>query len=1269
MSLGIEFDILIYAMMCWRYCFPASRNYTSVKITPTPSGDVKTLTLEAGGYYEFEIPSRESVIVRSNKTVLLAQLCKSFKADDTRNSDPFMTLITPTSQISNYYVYSTPGLDRYKHYVNLFVDTSHIDGIRLDGRALEDPDFLSSWRNAGRNYAVAKLKMVPGVHVLTHANHARFGATAYGFKKQESYGFSLGFYARDFREDFPPKATTRQVLRTTTREVYATTTFVNTPEWTLARSTEGTTVDEKQADAARTVGPVPTTTTSVVGDVMPTTSTMTIPYSRQQYGMTNVTSSWNSSEARGNVSSADNSTISIQRNTTITPTLDNSTVIPASNISTTAVPVPNYYPFDNKEITSFHVTSDRTFDPRNKSISKNYTDIPSATTTTPSDNSNMTALFQSESTVSSSHVSATSATGTVRIGSMVTKTEMFNDSATSSNTASTLSHVHTPIHTVSGVESVNVTMNNIASAFNDTTTISSTNVEGNESIRTTTEAMLLNENTTENDALADELATSATLSILTALISSRWNLDNLKHLTTPAKQSEPVNASSTDSEEPSPFGSVNNSDTSSTNEPNTTSSTTQIRSDMTLATESTFQNVMNMTSGRVTELPSRNYSDTTTHGINVAETHQPNTTHASPPNISETSTTHASAPNISVTNTTRMSVPILSHSVPVSTRISFLDPGISVGNVTFRQSLENRTTPGISTAANDGWNSATQANATIPTTNPEVYFNNTTEQWLDEQIDNTQIKNESDNETIAKEANQTDVPTFINAATQTTKSSITTIRIAKEKKKDGIVNATTMSPSIPYFDSNSSMNSTLRGRLDNASLQENNSSLDGTPSTSIEVTSISPIIIENVTSSDQIEEITHSNLNSTIEYVKKMNDSTPGYAESYQRQFNETTPISHALKTVGESTATPFMSSFPNNNDTSYTSIVTSQYTILTTGSSEPTHKTTTYSTLEAIDDTDIAKPHDNRATTIEIPSVVVKTSRNTLVTYSDYADLMTPASTTTDQSTSASAATDVEVTFGPDGHSEQGTTYPLATTDTDEMLVNNSPQSPTHDSNLSTAVDTINQQNRNNLTTPTSVVTPIAQEMSAKKDDITLMVTIIVATLFGLPLLVICGCLCYGLCCGICRKHGRGACCGCAKRRRRNSRVRPTSQWSSSSQRSASSSRSSMVYIDPSVLESKGLVPQPQRKRKLNFLNFYQKPSCSSWVEVVDEQADDNNKRRDHRSARSAKDLRGKVKGKGKRRMSSYERNRKVGPTLDGRPPLPRTSTNSRMQSYIVRN
>ena len=1255
--------------MCWRYCFPASRNYTSVKITPTPSGDVKTLTLEAGGYYEFELPSRESVIVRSNKTVLLAQLCKSFKADDTRNSDPFMTLITPTSQISNYYVYSTPGLDRYKHYVNIFVDTSHIDGIRLDGRALEDPDFLSDWRNAGRNYAVAKLKMVPGVHVLTHANHARFGATAYGFKKQESYGFSLGFYARDYREDFPPKATTTQVrtttrvrtttqVRTTTRQVYATTTFVNTPGWTLARSTDGTTVDERQADAARTVDSVPTTTTMVVGDVMPTTSTMTIPYSRERDGMTNVTSSWNSSDARGNVSSADNSTISIQRNTTITPTLDNSsTVIHALNASTTAVPVPTDEPFDNKERTTIHVTSDRTFDPRNEAISKNYTDIPSATTTTPSDNSNMTALFQSESTVSSSHVSATSATGTVRIGSMVTKTEMSNDSATSSNTASTLSHVHTPTHTVSGVESVNVTMNNIASAFNDTTTISSTNVEGNESIRTTTEAMLLNENTTENDALADELSTSATLSILTALISSRWNLDNLKHSTTPAKQLEPVNAASTDSKEPSPFASVNNSDTSSKNEPNTRSSTTQIRFDMTLATEPTFQNVMNMTPDRVTEPPSRNYSDTTTHGINVDETRQPNSTHASPPNISETSTTHASAPNISVANTTHMSVPILSHSVPVSTRVSSLDTGTSFENVTFRQSLENKTTPGISTATIDSWNNETQANATIPTNNPVVYLNDTTEQWLVEPINNTQIENES--ETIAKEANLTAVTTFINASTQTTKSSITTIRIAKDTMEDGSVNVPTMSPSIVrYVESTSSLNSTLPGLSDNTSLQENISSLGSNPSTSVEVTSISPI--ENVTSSVQTKEVTD-----ILEYIKKINHSTQGYTESYQRQFNETAPISHALKKVGES----IMSSFPNNNDTSYTSIVTSQYTILTTGSSEPTHKTTTYSTLEAIDDTDIAKPHDNRATTIEIPSVVVKTSKNALVTSPDHTHLMTPASTTTDQSTSASATTDVEVTFGPDGHSEQGTTYPLATTGTDGISVNNSPQSPTHDINLSTAIDTINQQNRNTLTTPTSVVTPIAQEMSAKKDDIKLMVTIIVATLFGLPLLVICGCLCYGLCCGICRKHGRGSCCGCAKRRRRNSRVRPTSQWSSSSQRSASSSRSSMVYIDPSVLESKGLVPQPQRKRKLDFLNFYQKPSCSSWVEVVDEQADDNNKRRDHRSARSAKDLRGKVKGKGKRRMNSYERNRKVGPTLDDRPPLPRTSTNSRMQSYIVRN
>ena len=1216
-------------MRC-RYCLPASRNYTLVQITPTSSTEVKTLTLDAGGYHDFEISSRESVIVRSSKPVLLAQLCKSFNADTTRNSDPFMTLITPTSQISNYYVYSTPELDRYEHYVNVFIDISQLEGIRLDGRALRSADFISGWRGAGLNYAVAKLMMAPGVHVLTHVSHVRFGATAYGLKRQESYGFPLGFYARDFREDFPPKDTTTQI-RTTTREVYARTTFETTPVWTRARSTYDTTVNWNDTGAARTVDSVPIKTTFGTGAVTMKTSTTMVSYPREQDGVTNLTSHWDSSDSKGNVSSSENATISIQRNTTITPALDNSTVFLTWDIPTTAAPVRTDELLDHMERIATHVTSDRTFDPRNIAISKNYTDNPPATTTTLTVINNTTVFLQDESTRSSSHLSDTSAAETVTIGSGIATPEIYNDSPSPSNTVSTLAHNHTPRHAVSRLESVTVTTNNINSAFIDTATISRIHIESSDSVRVTTEAMTSQENTTHNDGIADEHAASATLSILTELITSNGNSNTLKHTTTHARQSEPLNVTMSFSEE---AARVNNSDILGTNGLSTTSSMTQIGLDMKHITHSTFH--VNTASGGSTELPYMNYNGTATNGINVTETHRQNSTHAAPSNLPERNTTHTSAPNISDTNTTHTSGLNVSQSVAVSTH------------------LENKTTTlGMLAATNNSWNNETQANATIPAANPDMYHSNTTEQWIGDHIDNTEIVNE--NEMLAKEANLTAVPTSIDA--DTTPSSITTILIAKETPDESRVNATTMSPSIvPYFES----------PLDNASSEENISSHDSTPSTSIELTSINPI--EDVTSSIQTEEVTDSNLNFTLEYFKKTSRSASVYTESYQRQLIETTPVSHDLNTVGESTATPFVSSFPNNNDTSSTSFVKSNDMIFTTGSSKTMPKTTAFSTVDATTERNVTTPLNNRAATIEIPSVVAETSKNALGT--------SPESTTTaEQSNITSATTDGEMTNDPDHSSELGSTYPSATTLAEGMLVNNNAQSPTVNAiNLFTAIASSNRRNRNTLTTPNSVVTPIAQEMSAKKDDIKLMATIIVATLFGLPLLVICGCLCYGLCCGICRKHRRGACCGCAKRRRRNSRIRPTSQWSSSSQRSAtgsasSSRRSSTVYIDPSVLESKGLVSQPPRKRKLDFLNFYQKPSCSNWVEVIDEQADDNSRRRDHRSARSAKDIRGKVKGNGKRRMSSYERNRKVGPTLDTRPPLPRTTMNSRMQSYIVRN
>ena len=1265
-----------------------------MKTTPTPRGKVKSLVLGAGEYHEFEISSRESIIVTSSKPVLLAQLCKSFDADNTRNSDPFMTLITPTTQLSNYYAYSTPGLIRYQHYANVIIDVSHLGGIRLDGRALRSSDYLSSWRRAGRDYAVAKLKMAAGFHVLTHASHVRFGAVAYGLKRQESYGFPLGMYARDYRDDFAEHTTEQELV--TTPEGFPRTKALTTQEGTSARSTDGTTVGMiPTTDEATTIGSAQTTVTTVVGDVMATTEITDVPFIRDPDGMNNEMLPRNSSDRIISETNAANSTASTQWNSTTnysaTPQLQTITTAPAWNVSNLTLLTANGDQVETTEVpateatfpateATFPVTeatfpaTEATFEHTNKGISGNVTDsqplMPTTgfNYTTRFDDSNTTALFLDNGTTSASHLPEKAMGGISTVGPRVVRTgmtEQDNDTTTtSSNSVNTLSHSHTSTLTVSRTESVNVTMNYTDSTFNDTATTTSVQVEGNGSVRAVTVAILSNENTTHGTITAI-LTTAATVSLPTSVETSTGESDHWKQRATLERNSELLNATTTLYEETTAL--LNSTHNWNTSKSSTSSTLTENNLNMQNSTNSSAESAVYVTSetspDAVTQRPHMNHSLTTTFVTNVTETRQQDTTPYS--SIILTSP-----------NATRTDIFRNGSSTDLRDETTSLD---RVEHKTFRQPLKNKTVTERWATVNVIWNNETYANATIPTSISETYNNITSLPHIlfVDDANNTRVVDERANETILREANVSDISTVATTNGTKAKQIRTELPFGTERNitttennaNDTTENVSASSTSVPLTNAsefvglilgkNLSTHSNLSDSPDNASLLENTSSLDSTPSTFTEVTSISPM--GNVTSSVLANKTTAPNASFILEYFGNTNDSAPERAESVERRFNETTTSSY--EEIVENSATSPMTTYPDINDTSVSPITTTNDTIWTTDSVSTTEESTIALIVQNTTKRKTMKSNDSQTATSGIQHITTDQSENTK---------SSPASTTVDESTNAKTTSAVDVTdsttSGSSRYIDLSATNSPPDTGVDKLLTNSNIQQTENHTNISTASDANNVHNHDNLT---SEITPSSEEMSAKKNDsVRLTATILVATLFGLPLLVLCGCLCYGMCCCVCRKHGRGACCGCANRRRRNTRIRPTSQWSSSSQQSAASSRrSSLVYIDPSVLESRGLVAPPSRKQKLDFLNFYQKPSCSSWVEVIDEQADDKNGRLDHARTSRVKDLRGKIKGKGKRGKSAYGRNRKVGPALDDRPPLPRKDMSSRMQAYIVRN
>eukprot|EP00058_Branchiostoma_floridae_P010579 XP_002596067.1 hypothetical protein BRAFLDRAFT_66202 [Branchiostoma floridae] len=82
------------------------------------------MTLNAGEFWEIDVPSDEYRHVTSSEPVLLVQYSKSNDADDTQ-TDPFMMIIPPVAQFETEYTFSTvelfSTLSRRTHHINLVI--------------------------------------------------------------------------------------------------------------------------------------------------------------------------------------------------------------------------------------------------------------------------------------------------------------------------------------------------------------------------------------------------------------------------------------------------------------------------------------------------------------------------------------------------------------------------------------------------------------------------------------------------------------------------------------------------------------------------------------------------------------------------------------------------------------------------------------------------------------------------------------------------------------------------------------------------------------------------------------------------------------------------------------------------------------------------------------------------------------------------------------------------------------------------------------------
>ncbi|XP_078660061.1 IgGFc-binding protein-like [Branchiostoma floridae x Branchiostoma belcheri] len=171
----------------------AARDNTQVNVT-----NENTTTLNAGEFWEIDVPSDEYRHVTSSEPVLLVQYSKTGASDST-DTDPFMMIIPPVAQFQSEYTFATvelvlttavPG-SRSTHHINLVVRSADKAGLLLDGQRLPSD---TDWHDVpGTDYAAAQMTISAETHTVRHLSPiSTIGLFSYGFVKPESYGYPGG---------------------------------------------------------------------------------------------------------------------------------------------------------------------------------------------------------------------------------------------------------------------------------------------------------------------------------------------------------------------------------------------------------------------------------------------------------------------------------------------------------------------------------------------------------------------------------------------------------------------------------------------------------------------------------------------------------------------------------------------------------------------------------------------------------------------------------------------------------------------------------------------------------------------------------------------------------------------------------------------------------------------------------------------------------------------------------------------------------------------
>jgi hypothetical protein len=146
-----------------------------------------------GDFVWSSLPGNTPIRVVADEPILVAQFARS-RLNTEENNDPALMLIPPVEQYKSWYTFATGRISRsdFNHYIMVVIDQDDLPGLKLDGRTVDQFDWVTFTGSSPRKVGKA-ISIIQGVHIIHHQAGRPFGAYVYGQASDDcAYAYPAG---------------------------------------------------------------------------------------------------------------------------------------------------------------------------------------------------------------------------------------------------------------------------------------------------------------------------------------------------------------------------------------------------------------------------------------------------------------------------------------------------------------------------------------------------------------------------------------------------------------------------------------------------------------------------------------------------------------------------------------------------------------------------------------------------------------------------------------------------------------------------------------------------------------------------------------------------------------------------------------------------------------------------------------------------------------------------------------------------------------------